>query len=139
MDNLLIKDKYNLKEETENLEYSLPLWYNEMINKTVDEINLLDINRMIRQNILVEVALKRAVEEMLKDPFVGEQLEGDVLEHVLKLDDDLLKKYTKEFHQIILKAYALIDSYKLWKLPEMKDEYLDNLKLLEEKVKLFIK
>lgn len=139
MDNLLIKDKYNLKEETKNLEYSLPLWYNELINKTVDEINLLDINRMIRQNILVEVALKRAVEEMLKDPFVGEQLEGDVLEHVLKLDDDLLKKYTKEFHQIILKAYAFIDSYKLWMLPEMKDEYLDNLKLLEEKVKLFIK
>lgn len=139
MDKILIKDKYNLKEETKNLEYSLPLWYNEMINKTVDEINLLDINRMIRQNILVEVALKRAVEEMLKDPFVGEQLEGDVLEHVLKLDDDLLKKYTKEFHQIILKAYALIDSYKLWMLLEMKDEYLDNLKLLEEKVKLFIK
>lgn len=134
MEKILIKDKYNLKEETKNLEYPLPAWYNELIKKTEDEISLLDINRMVRQNILVEVSLKKAVQEMLKDPFIGEQTNGDLLEHAIKLDSELLKQYTKEFKEIIKKANENLNSFAWW-YPEEKYEYLDLIKELKKKLK----
>lgn len=38
----------------------LELWYNEMINKRIDEHSILDISRMLRQNELLDT-FKRLV------------------------------------------------------------------------------
>lgn len=134
MDKILIKDIYEMEELTEHTEDSLVEWFNQLINKTEDEISLLDINRMVRQNILVEVSLKKAVQEMLKDPFVGELTYGDLLEHAILLDSELLKQYTKEFKEIINKSDKNLNSV-AWTYPEEKYEYLDLIKELKKKLK----
>lgn len=129
----LIKDKYNLKE-IDKTNDSLEIWYNDMINKTEVELSLLDINRMFRQNILVELALEKAVIELLNNPFAGESTNGDVLENMLLLNADLLRDKKDDFKLIIKKVDDNINNVAWW-YPEEKDEYLELIQKLKKALK----
>lgn len=133
MNEELIKYKYKLNE-IKNTKDSLEIWYNEMINKSESELSLLDINRMFRQNVLVELALDKAIIILLKDPFAGESTNGDVLENMLVINKDLLKTRTDDLKKVIIKADNNKNNVAWW-YPEEKDEYFELIDQLKKAIK----
>ena len=71
----------------------LEQWYGELLGKTLDEISLADVSRMLRQNVLPEIAIPKAINILSKDPFDGEFYDGELLKHL----SDALSKSTIEF------------------------------------------
>jgi hypothetical protein len=54
-------------------------WYNNLIDKSVDELSVTDVSKMIRQDILKDLAVDRAIELFLSEPFASEMQDGDLL------------------------------------------------------------
>ena len=133
MEEKLIKDIYELAE-LEDVGDTLVTWYNSLINKAPESVSAFDINRMIRQNVLPELALERAMVELSNNPFVGDSTNGDVLEHVLSLGDDLIFTKSNEFKLIIKKAENNLNNVAWW-FPEEKDEYKEMLARLKKIIK----
>ena len=87
-----LRETYGLEYETENLQYGLPAWYNQTLDKTRGELNVFDVGKMLRQApvppVLKELAKRRAVELFLNDPFDGEVYMGEIVETVLRVSLD---------------------------------------------------
>lgn len=73
-----IKKLFHLNYD--NQPYPLPIWYNQLLDKTTDEIDLKDIFRMINNNILPELAIEKAIDAFIVNPFDGEMMDGQILE-----------------------------------------------------------
>ena len=71
-----------------------------MIDKTVSELNELDVVRMMRQGEFVELAIKRALDFLRENPFSGELAEGEFFCKMSKLDNVYLLPYKKELKEI---------------------------------------
>ncbi|HFZ7336388.1 TPA: contact-dependent growth inhibition system immunity protein [Salmonella enterica subsp. salamae serovar 21:z10:z6] len=54
-------------------------WYNRLLDKTADELDEIDISKMIRQDILVDLAIDSAINILKDNPYAGEMYDGDVL------------------------------------------------------------
>lgn len=80
-----IKDLYGLQYD--NRSYPLSVWYNQLIDKTIDQISLRDVFSMISNDILPEVAIDKAIEFFVSDPFAGENYPGQILESFVKNSD----------------------------------------------------
>ena len=128
-----IKEIYNLKPDNVNEISPLSKWYNELIDKTIDEITENDVEIMIRQNILLELALKKAIDILNIDVFAGPKCTAGILIHVSKLDISYLKKYSKELKNISLNA---LNKSKKWKFidDEEKKEIQEAIKTILEKI-----
>ena len=100
-----IKDIYNCVAIISDEELSpLEKWYNQLIEKTVSEITVADVLRMIRQKELVKLAMQRAIELLREDVFIGEMYDGELLEKISELDSSFLMSYADALHNIIKNA-----------------------------------
>ncbi|MDO4504246.1 MAG: contact-dependent growth inhibition system immunity protein [Clostridia bacterium] len=86
--------------------FPLQIWYNQLLDKKVSEINILDVLRMIRQNRFVEIAVDKAMKYLRIDPFYGEIRDGEIIYHLAELDMSYLSKYQNELKNILKKALA---------------------------------
>ncbi len=74
----MIKDKRKIKEiyncvniiSDEEL-YPLQKWYNQLINKSINEITIVDVLKMFRQKIFSELAMLKAIEFLEENVFIG--------------------------------------------------------------------
>ncbi|MCM1180984.1 MAG: contact-dependent growth inhibition system immunity protein [Clostridium sp.] len=83
---------YRIKNiDTAQLESQSPLgqWFADLVNKQIEELSLLDISRMLRQEVLLDIAMPLTLERLLKNPFEGEMYEGQLLELYIRC----LRKY----------------------------------------------
>lgn len=133
MEDKKIKEIYDVKPIL-GVNDSLAEWHNRVIEKTPDEVTLLDINRMVRQKRFIEVALNRGIEELKRNPYVGELCNGDILEHMLRVDSSLLLKYKDDLKYIIKQAESNMNGVAWW-YPEEKDEYIELLAKLKKIIK----
>lgn len=78
-----VKDLYSLEPDLIN-QNSLTDWYNRLLEKTLDEINIYDIGKMNRQDVLKNLAAKRAIDLFILNPFDGEVYSGDIIETVIQ-------------------------------------------------------
>lgn len=103
-----IKNKYNCEKirEDENSS-SLVKWYNNVIEKTYSELNVGDVLRMLRQNLFVDMAVKKSLVMLNNDIFIGEYYDGELLEHILKTDKNYLKDNIDDINLICEKVIAL--------------------------------
>lgn len=126
MENKTIKELFKCKYEVgdEKGLYSLQLWYNQLIDKKISEINMPDVLRMLRQNIFIEIAIKKSIKYLMIDPFVGEQYQGELLITLSKLNMSYLYKYKKELKDILKKALVDNGSYG-WILEEDRKEFAE--------------
>ena len=131
---MLIKELYeNISEIQGESLAPLELWYNEMINKRIDELSILDISRMLRQNELMPLAVSKAMERLIKNPLDGEMYDGNLLYQVvdaIKMHGASVDKQTAE--EFIKIANARKETYD-WEFAEEKAEYdelLDTFKRL---------
>ena len=74
-----LKNLYGLNYDNSNYQSTLVNWYNKLIDKSIDKLSVADVSRMIRQDIMKDVAIDRAIELFLIEPFDGEMQDGDLL------------------------------------------------------------
>ena len=88
-----IKEIYSLNPNNQNdePEYALDKWYDSLINKTADEIDLEDVSRMLSQNVFIDLGIKRAMEILSEDPIAGVFYDGQLLELLSAVDLDDFK------------------------------------------------
>lgn len=88
-----IKEIYSLNTDNQNdePEYALDKWYDSLINKTPDEIDLEDFSRMLSQNVFIELGIKRVMEILSEDPIAGVFYDGQLLELLSAVDLDDFK------------------------------------------------
>lgn len=87
--------------ESETELYPLQKWYNQLIDKKVSEIEVSDVLRMIRQNEFIDIAIPKAVEFLMINPFAGEMYEGELLEKMSKLEGSILIQYRQELREVL--------------------------------------
>ncbi len=133
--NNTLKKVYNL--EYDPSEYPLPKWYNELIDKTYLEINVLDTSRMLTQEILVNVAIDKAIDLLHANPFEGYFAEGQILELLSKQDIEELKQSSKYnlIKEIILKAEREFFDYE-WLVLDEQQKFLSVINEFKIKVLL---
>ena len=128
MGKIWIKDLYENVSEIRGKSLSpLELWYNELINKKIEDLSILDINRMLRQDVFMQLAMEKAMELLIKNPMEGELYDGDLLYQVVKA----MKKHSASIDKQIADEFIeLADKEKEkyeWEFEEDKTEYEEML------------
>ncbi len=86
-----LKNLYGLEYHKGDFQSGLTNWYNKLVDKTIEDLNVVDVAKMIRQNILKDVAINRAIELFLSEPFDGEMQDGDLLELLVSCGSEVVK------------------------------------------------
>lgn len=133
-DNRKIKDIYMCKYIKQDGEmYPLQKWYNQLIDKKISEVNVLDILRMIRQREFIDIAILRAVDYLKENPFIGDMYEGEVLEKLSSIEVNSLTGYLDEIKDILSIALIKNESYE-WLNNEEKKEFAEIIRKFSEKI-----
>ena len=133
-----LKELYGLSYYKSDFNSSLTSWYNALLDKTMDDLEISDVSKMLRQNILPDVAIERALDLFLLIPYDGEYHDGGLLSFLLTLD------FAKVDHAKLEKVNSFLQNLKSdyvhfpFENKEIKALYLPNLYELERKLDCFI-
>ena len=83
--------EYDLIED-DGIDYTVDEWFNTIMEKTKDQLSVADVSRMLRQRICSRIAIKRAIEMLSDDPFIGEMFEGQLMFNLLSVSLPILFK-----------------------------------------------
>ena len=114
--------------------YPLQKWHNLLIEKTVDEITIADVLRMLRQNEFVDLALSKAVRFLQQDLFAGELFEGELLEKLSDVDATILKPVADDL-KIIVKNAAEKQLSHEWLYDGEEEEFQEIMNAITAKIK----
>ena len=84
--------------------YPLEKWYNQLIDKTIFEITVEDVIRMIRQKQFISLAMSKAIKFLQNDVFIGEAYDGEMLKKISEMDSSLLISYADDLKNIVQNA-----------------------------------
>lgn len=113
--------------------YPLQKWYNQLIDKTIHEITVPDVLRMIRQKQWIDLAMSKAINLLKDDVFAGESYDGELLEKVSELDGSFLVSYADNIRNIIKNALEKCALHE-WAYDGEEDELKQSLHLIEKKI-----
>lgn len=129
-----IKEIYNCISITSNEElYPLQKWYNQLIEKTIAEITVADVLRMVRQKEFTNLAMSKAISFLQEDVFAGESYEGELLEKVSEMDSSFLISYADNLKNIINNALVKSET-RDWTYDGEEEEFKDMIDALSTKV-----
>ena len=129
-----IKEIYNCISITSNEElYPLQKWYNQLIEKTIAEITVADVLRMVRQKEFINLAMSKAISFLQEDVFAGESYEGELLEKVSEMDSSFLISYADDLKNIINNALVKSET-RDWTYDGEEEEFKDMIDALSTKV-----
>ena len=129
-----IKEIYNCISITSNEElYPLQKWYNQLIEKTIAEITVADVLRMVRQKEFTNLAMSMAISFLQEDVFAGESYEGELLEKVSEMDSSFLISYADDLKNIINNALVKSET-RDWTYDGEEEEFKDMIDALSTKV-----
>lgn len=125
----MIDDKRKIKElydceyivSDEEL-YPLQKWFNKLIDKTIDEITIADVLRMIRQKMFYNLAMTKAVEILQDNVFAGETYDGELLEKISEMDISVLTVYSNKLKFILKDALDKSEMHE-WLYEGEKEEF----------------
>lgn len=116
-----IKELYNCKYIVSNEQlYPLQEWYNKLIDKTIDEVTIADVLRMIRQKIFIERAMEKAMEFLQNNIFAGEIYNGELLEKISEMNIRFLITYSDILKSILKDALNKIEMHE-WSYEEERE------------------
>ena len=99
-----IRDMYNITFSVADVpsadRSTLHEWYNSVIEKTYDQLNVADVTRMLIQKMFLELAVPKAIELMEENPFCGQRYDGELLELLSNLDANELEAYKYDVKKI---------------------------------------
>ncbi|MCR6112686.1 hypothetical protein HXA35_20355 [Bacillus sp. A301a_S52] len=104
-----IGDIYQLSKGNEQNNYPLDEWYNTLINKDINEIDVSDLCKMIRQNILIDLAVNKATEILRINPLEGDVYDGQLIELLYSIDYQEIKEHTHSLQEILQKIKQTIE------------------------------
>lgn len=81
--------------------YPLQKWYNQLIDKDINEITIADVSRMMRQKIFVNLAMVKAIEFLQENIFAGELYDGEILDKISELDISFIMPYINDLEKIL--------------------------------------
>ncbi len=120
-----LKELYQLEYDVSKGElYPLQEWYNELIDKTVEELTIFDVLRMLRQDVCMDVAMLKTIEFLLQDVFAGEAYDGQAMENLLRVDGAVLMSYADVLQSIVAEAQARSEEHE-WSYEGEKEEFLE--------------
>ena len=129
-----IKEIYNCIAIVSSEElYPLQKWYNLLIEKTIGEITVADVLRMIRQKEFTNLAMSKAINFLQEDVFVGESYEGELFEKTAEMDSSFLIPYADDLKNIIENALVKSKIHD-WSYDGEKEEFIDLIDSLSQKV-----
>lgn len=97
-------------------------WYNQLLDKDYNDLEVLDVTRMIKQKKFLELATAKAMDCNKANPFCGDLWERKVLELLCKLDMNYLKGYCEDLNDILLRAFMQAQEHE-WLCEEEKVAY----------------
>lgn len=107
-----IKELYGCEYEASEEElYPLQEWYNQLIDKTLQEVTLGDTARMLRQKRFPDLAMTKAIEFLRENPFAGELYEGEMLAAIANTENSLLAAHAQELKEVLRDASERIAAY----------------------------
>ncbi|MFA0814265.1 MAG: contact-dependent growth inhibition system immunity protein [Anaerofustis sp.] len=121
-----LKEIYHLQYDESGFGSNLVNWYNQLLDKTYEDLTLSDVTRMIRQNIIKDVAIEKAIELFIEYPYAGEYKDGGLLDVLAHLDLSNIK-LRKDFKEQIIKQEQKYTHFD-WENEEEKDTFAKNLK-----------
>ena len=84
--------------------YPLQKWHNQLIDKTMNEITVSDVLRMIRQQEFMDLAILKAVKFLQENVFIGEAYDGELFEKLAEIDISFLIPYKENLKDILKHA-----------------------------------
>ena len=122
-----LKELYNLPYDSSGFNSGLINWYNKVIDKTYEDLTLADVCKMIRQNIVKNVAIKKAIELFLCNPYDGEHIDGDLLATLTSLDTKLFDvHYNRELKYVLEDVKQGYNDFD-WSDEKTKIQYAKNI------------
>lgn len=129
-----IKDIYNCQYiVSDEMLYPLQEWYNQLIDKRIDEITVADVLRMIRQKELIDLTISKAIDFLKENVFMGELYDGQILEQISELDISLLIPYYDDMKYILEAALEKATIHE-WSYDGEKDEFIEIVRSLLSKI-----
>lgn len=132
----LIKEIYSIDQniQTDNSDSPLDHWYDRLINKKVNELDLEDVSRMLGQHVFVDLGIEKAIEILSEDPLAGEMYDG----HLLKLLCSIETNNFRDISQLkrLLQTIKSNLSQFEWADEEDQEEYAELLERFLKKVSL---
>lgn len=132
-----IKDIYNISFDITDIstEDRCPMhdWYNDLINKTYNQLDLFDVTRMLIQKIFLKMALTKSIDFLEENPFIGQRYEGELMELLYKQKMSHLKPYEKSIQSILSNALVKNKTYD-WLCEEEREEFSNLIDLFQIKL-----
>ena len=130
-----IKELYNCEYIVSDEElYPLQKWYNKLIDKTINEITIADVLRMIRQKEFCHLAIAKAVELLQDNVFAGETYDGELLEKISEMNTSFLTIYSGELKSILKDVLEKSEIHE-WLYEREKEEFEDIVDSVLKKIK----
>ena len=100
-----IKELYDCEYEASEEElYPLQKWYNQLLDKTIEEISPGDVAKMLRQRVGPDLAMTKAIEELRRNPFAGELYEGEILAAIAGMEAAITASHKTELQTVLKDA-----------------------------------
>ncbi len=112
---LKIRDIYQLPKEEVQETYALDEWYNNLINKDSTELDIIDLSRMIRQNIFIELAIDKSIEVLKINSLEGDVYDGHLLELLFSVDVEKIAEQKEPLKEVLLDVKENVE----------KDDFID--------------
>ena len=125
--------EYDLIEE-DGMDNAVDEWFNTIMEKTKDQLNVADVSRMLRQKICSRVAIKRAIEMLSDDPFVGEMFEGQLMFNLYKGKEKYLRLFYPQMSNVLEKAETMAECHH-FDSEDDKNEYITIISKFAQKIK----
>ncbi|MDF2952733.1 MAG: hypothetical protein K0S18_2316 [Anaerocolumna sp.] len=129
-----LKELYNLKPDNSGLSTGLINWYNQVINKTYEELDVTDVSKMYRQEIALEIVVNKAIDLILINPYDGEYTDGGLLELITRFELSMIE------NSKLLKLTALLERLNSeylsfdWCCDEDMSNFKTNLEILMNRI-----
>ena len=124
MDKLKLKEIYQFDYVPEDGDiYPLHEWFNNILEKTEDELTIGDVCRMLRQRMCSKCAMERAVDILRDDPFAGEIYDGQLMSTLYGAKEKYLCLFYDDIKPILIDA-ELKALGRTWQSEDEKNEYL---------------
>jgi len=138
-----LKELYNLDYDRSGFNSGLILWYNDVIDKSYEQLDARDVSKMLRQNFsdsLNNLAKKRMIDLFIENPYDGEFSDGDLLETIVSCnvtpnDSHKLRELKKVLEAVKTECFEY-PGYEDWYDDEERDKYLKNIEIFENLLNL---
>lgn len=142
-----IEKELNVTYQREVEPFGLPLWYDAVREKRINELTDGDIARFIRQNMYLNYIVPEALKRVKISPTIGDLYCGEILQSFAEVNFEFWQSNIN----ILKEVYLLIDKldrkeFKIhcdWLYPEEEEEFLNKVKdlkrLLYNSVRMIVK